>query len=131
MRILIIVFLVAFGFQLQAQKTQIEAPLMHSVYFWLKNPNSKSDQQAFEAAIQKLIETNPQGISTYLGKPASTEIREVVDNSYSYAYFMTFASPESEAAYQTDPTHLRFIEESEHLWDKVIVYDAVPISSKN
>ena len=131
MRILSILFVVAFGFQAQAQKTQIEAPLMHSVYFWLKNPNSKSDQQAFETAIQKLIKTNPQGISCYLGKPASTELREVVDNSYSYAYFMTFASRESEAAYQTDPTHLRFIEEAEHLWNKVIVYDAVPIPSKN
>ena len=130
MRILIL-FLVACSFQLQAQKSQIEAPLMHSVYFWLKNPNSQSDQKAFEAAIQKLIETNPQGISTYLGKPAATEIRGVVDNSYSYAYFMTFASREAEADYQTDPTHLRFIEAAEHLWNKVIVYDAVPLSSKN
>ena len=110
-----------------AQKESIEAPLLHSVYFWLENPNSKTDQAAFEAAIQKLIITNPQGLRSYLGKPARTELREVVDNSYTYAYIMTFESREAEAAYQTDPTHLRFIDEAQHLWKKVVVYDAVPI----
>ncbi|CAI8221417.1 MAG: Uncharacterised protein [Flavobacteriaceae bacterium] len=110
-----------------AQKESIEAPLLHSVYFWLENPNSTTDQAAFEAAIQKLIITNPQGLRSYLGKPARTELREVVDNSYTYAYIMTFESREAEAAYQTDPTHLRFIDEAQHLWKKVVVYDAVPI----
>ena len=110
-----------------AQKESIEAPLLHSVYFWLENPNSTTDQAAFEAAIQKLIITNPQGLRSYLGKPARTELREVVDNSYTYAYIMTFESREAEAAYQTDPTHLRLIDEAQHLWKKVVVYDAVPI----
>lgn len=110
-----------------AQKESIEAPLLHSVYFWLENPNSTTDQAAFEAAIQKLIITNPQGLRSYLGKPARTELREVVDNSYTYAYIMTFESREAEAAYQTDPTHLRFLDEAQHLWKKVVVYDAVPI----
>ena len=110
-----------------AQKKSIQAPLLHSVYFWLENPNSKLDRATFEAAIQKLIITNPQGLSSYLGKPAYTETREVVDNSYTYAYIMTFANRETEAAYQSDPTHLRFIDEAKHLWKKVVVYDAVPI----
>ena len=110
-----------------AQKKSIQAPLLHSVYFWLENPNSKLDRATFEAAIQKLIITNPQGLSSYLGKPAFTETREVVDNSYTYAYIMTFANRETEAAYQSDPTHLRFIDEAKHLWKKVVVYDAVPI----
>ena len=110
-----------------AQKKSIQAPLLHSVYFWLENPNSKLDRATFEAAIQKLIITNPQGLSSYLGKPAFTETREVVDNSFTYAYIMTFANRETEAAYQSDPTHLRFIDEAKHLWKKVVVYDAVPI----
>lgn len=110
-----------------AQKKSIQAPLLHSVYFWLENPNSALDRATFEAAIQKLIITNPQGLSSYLGKPAFTETRGVVDNSYTYAYIMTFANRETEAAYQSDPTHLRFIDEAKHLWKKVVVYDAVPI----
>ena len=33
---------------------------------------------------------------------------------------MTFANRETEAAYQSDPTHLRFIDEAKHLWKKVV-----------
>ena len=40
---------------------------------------------------------------------------------------MTFANATAEAAYQIDQTHLEFIAEVEHLWEKVIVYDAAPI----
>ena len=124
----LIFLLLFFYFCVQlCSKKSIQAPLLHSVYFWLENPNSKLDRATFEAAIQKLIITNPQGLSSYLGKPAFTETREVVDNSFTYAYIMTFANRETEAAYQSDPTHLRFIDEAKHLWKKVVVYDAVPI----
>lgn len=127
MKKLTFLFLLLTAVSNYAQKESIEAPLLHSVYFWLENPNSTTDQAAFEAAIQKLIITNPQGLRSYLGKPARTELRGVVDNSYTFAYIMTFESLEAEAAYQTDPTHLRFIDEAQHLWKKVVVYDAVPI----
>ena len=129
MGILPILLILLFCNQLTAQKKEIEGTLVHSVFFWLKNPSNQADQADFEKAIQKLIATNPQGISAYLGKPARTEIREVVDNSYSYAYVMTFSSKEAEADYQIDPTHLQFIKEAEHLWKKVVVYDALPVSS--
>lgn len=114
-----------------AQKKEIAGPLVHSVYFWLTKPDDTAAQMDFEKAINKLIATNPQGVSAYLGRPASTEKREVVDNSFTYAYIMTFADATAEAAYQTDPTHLRFIEEAQHLWRKVLVYDALPITRKD
>ena len=44
---------------------------------------------------------------------------------------MTFASEEDEIAYQTDPTHLAFIDEASHLWDKVVVYDSKSIVQNN
>ncbi|MDB9836775.1 Dabb family protein [Flavobacteriaceae bacterium] len=112
---------------IQAQDKKAKEPLIHTVLFWLKNPESKTDRIAFETAIQKLIANNPQKITGYLGKPANTEARGVVDASFTYFYQMTFADATAEAAYQTDPTHLIFIAEAEHLWDKVIVYDAAPI----
>jgi hypothetical protein len=112
---------------IKAQDEKAKEPLVHSVLFWLKNPESKSDRFAFEAAIQKLITNNPQKISGYLGKPANTEARGVVDPSFTYFYQMTFADATAEAAYQIDPTHLAFVAEAEHLWEKVIVYDAAPI----
>ena len=106
------------------QTETIKEPLIHTVLFWLNNPESQKDRVAFETAIQKLMATNPQGVQSHLGKPAKTSEREVVDNSYTYLYLITFSSIEAEAAYQTDLTHLKFIEEAKHLCKKVFFYDS-------
>ena len=109
----------------------IAANLIHTVYFWLKNPNDSADRSAFEVAIKKLMASNTQGLQTHLGCPAATEGRGVVDNSFTYCYMMTFASEEDEITYQTDPTHLAFIDEASHLWDKVVVFDSKSIVQNN
>lgn len=44
---------------------------------------------------------------------------------------MTFKDAAADAAYQVDPTHMTFIKEAEHLWKKVIAYDAAPIVTNN
>jgi hypothetical protein len=127
MRSFILLLIISSLTTVQAQDKKAKEPLVHTVLFWLKNPESKSDSIAFKAAIQKLIANNPQKISGYLGKPANTEARGVVDSSFTYFYQMTFADATAEAAYQIDLTHLAFVAEAEHLWEKVIVYDAAPI----
>ena len=127
MRSFLLLLIISSLTTIQAQNEKAKEPMVHTVLFWLKNPESKSDRIAFEAAIQKLIANNPQKISGYLGKPANTEARGVVDSSFTYFYQMTFADATAEAAYQIDPTHLAFVAEAEHLWEKVIVYDAAPI----
>ena len=127
MRSFLLLLIISSLTTVQAQDEKAKEPLVHTVLFWLKNPESKSDRIAFEAAIQKLIANNPQKISGYLGKPANTEARGVVDSSFTYFYQMTFADATAEAAYQIDLTHLAFVAEAEHLWEKVIVYDAAPI----
>ena len=111
-----------------ASKT-LAANLIHTVFFWLKNPDQATDRAAFETAMEKLRHTNPQGLQSHLGCPAATEARGVVDSSFTYCYVMTFASVEDEIAYQTDPTHLAFIEEASHSWEKVVVYDSKSIDS--
>lgn len=60
-----------------------------------------------------------------VGVVASTEKREVVDNSWGVSELMFFDDLEGQASYQTDPIHLEFIKNCEHLWEKVIVYDAI------
>jgi hypothetical protein len=56
--------------------------LIHHVFFWLKNPSSKEDLNKLIAGLKTLkkIETVRK---IYIGVPASTEKRDVVDNSYS------------------------------------------------
>ena len=124
MRSFLLLLIISSLTTVQAQDKKAKEPLVHTVLFWLKNPESKSDSIAFEVAIQKLIANNPQKISGYIGKPANTEARGVVDSSFTYFYQMTFADATAEAAYQIDLTHLAFVAEAEHLWEKVIVYDA-------
>jgi hypothetical protein len=102
-------------------------PFVHTVFFWLKNPKNSEDRAAFETAIQKMIRTNSQAISNHLGCPAPSEDREVVDNSFTYCYMMIFPDLEAQNIYQTDPTHIRFIEEASHLWEKVRVHDSISI----
>ena len=64
---------------------------------------------------------------THIGTPAPTEARDVVDHSYSVSYMAMFDSKEDQAAYQIDPIHIKFVDENEHLWEKVIVYDSTDI----
>lgn len=62
----------------------------------------------------------------HIGIPADTN-RDVIDTTYSVSWLLLFENAEDQAVYQTDPIHLKFIEECAHLWQKVIVYDTVNI----
>ena len=96
--------------------------LIHTVYFWAKEGTSVTDITAFEDGLRKLG-TCPQILDFYWGKPASTEKRDVVDNSFTYAINIHFASAELQAEYQKEPIHLAFIEDHKDIWGKVVVYD--------
>jgi hypothetical protein len=65
----------------------------------------------------------------FIGIPPKA-IREVVDDSFAYNLVLTFASAEEQELYQKEEAHLLFIEESEDLWEKVVVYDANGITPK-
>jgi hypothetical protein len=100
--------------------------LVHHVFFWLKNPDSREDLQKLLAGIRTLeaIET-VRGV--HVGVPASTEKREVVDNSYSASELLFFDDVEGQNAYQTHPIHQKFVQDCSHLWSKVVVYDALSV----
>lgn len=100
------------------------SPLVHHVFFWLKNPNSKEDLTKLLEGLKTLkkIETIKM---LHIGVPASTEKRDVVDNSYSASELMFFDDLAGQKTYQDHPIHQKFIADCSHLWDKVIVYDAI------
>lgn len=99
-------------------------PVVHHVFFWLKNPGSAADRDQLVAGVKKLskIETVRE---LHVGIVASTEKRDVVDNSWAVSELMFFSDVAGQATYQTHPLHLEFIKNCSHLWEKVIVYDAV------
>ncbi|MFY0254440.1 Dabb family protein [Chitinophaga sp. 30R24] len=98
-------------------------PIVHHVFFWLKNPDSKEDRDQLVAGVKTLskIETVRD---LRVGIVASTEKRDVVDNSWAVSELIFFSDLAGQATYQTHPVHLEFIKHYGHLWEKVIVYDA-------
>jgi Stress responsive A/B Barrel Domain len=98
---------------------------IHHVFFWLKNPNSKSDKAALVEGLKKLskVETIRQ---FHIGEPADTN-RDVIERSYSISWMLTFDNLEDEERYQPHPLHKKFIEECSHLWNKVVVHDSVDV----
>jgi hypothetical protein len=101
-------------------------PLIHHVFFWLKNPNSEFDKQQLIESI-KTLKNIEQVEGIHIGIPASTEVREVIDSSYSVTEMLVFANEEDEAIYQNHPIHLEFVENNKHLWSKVLVYDSISV----
>lgn len=99
-------------------------PVIHHALFWLKNPDSLEDRAKLVAGVKTLAKIKTVK-DLRVGVVASTEKRDVVDNSWGVSEIMFFENLEGQAAYQTDPIHLEFIKNCEHLWDKVIVYDAI------
>lgn len=96
---------------------------VHHVYFWLKQPDSKEDLEKLVAGLKKLSQVKTIR-DFHIGKPADTS-RSVIDGSYAISWLTIFASKADQDSYQTDPIHLKFVEECSPLWQKVIVYDAV------
>jgi len=95
----------------------------HTVYFWLKNPDSPEDRESFETSLQKFLDNSAYAKTNFIGKPPKAS-RDVVDGSFTYSLIVTFESAEAQQNYQDEAPHKLFIEESSKLWTKVIVYDS-------
>lgn len=108
----------------KAAEVKLENALIHHVYFWLKEPENQTHKNELLKALNELIKVKTIKIS-HVGVPAGTENRDVVDHSYDVSYMVMFDSLADQDAYQTDPIHLKFVEENQHHWEKVIVYDSI------
>lgn len=98
----------------------------HTVYFWLKNPDSPVDRKAFETSLRTFLDNSAYAKTQFIGKPPKAS-RDVVDGSFTYSLIVTFESAEAQQLYQDEPPHKKFVEESSDLWTKVLVYDSTGI----
>ncbi len=105
------------------------AKLLHTAYFWLNNPASIEDKEALIAGLKTLAEV-PSVRALHIGVPASTEQRDVVDNSFDVSELMWFDDVQGQDDYQAHPIHLKFVEECSHLWARVRVRDSVEIDQE-
>ena len=107
---------------LHGQRNQY--PIIHHVFFWLKNPTSIADRDQLVAGVKTLAKIEVIR-ELRVGVLAPTEKRDVVDNTWAVSELMFFSDLAGQASYQNHPIHLEFIKNCSHLWEKVIVYDAM------
>ena len=100
--------------------------LVHTVFFWLKEKENPEAQAALAAGL-KALATIDLIAQAYVGTPADTR-RPVIDHTYDFSITFVFASEADQTAYQTHPDHLVFIDQCAHLWERVVVYDAVALA---
>ena len=109
--------------------TSVEAPrkrVVHHVFFWLANPESKDDLAALLKGLNTLKQIEVVR-EIHIGLPASTKQRDVVDASYSASELMFFDDIAAQEAYQEHPIHKKFVENCSHLWSRVVVYDSIDV----
>lgn len=111
---------------LLTMETKDKKQLAHHVFFWLKNPGSKEDLAKLLEGLHTLKKIETIRL-LHIGVPASTELRPVVDASYSASELMIFDDLEGQKIYQDHPIHQKFIADCSHLWEKVIVYDSMDV----
>ena len=94
--------------------------LVHTVLFWLK---PGQDRAAFQAQVETLA-----GIPTlkafWVGTPAATAKRPVIDTSYDVCLTTVFDSVADHDVYQEHALHLAFLSNNKDRWQRVQVYDA-------
>ena len=115
--------LISFTSNSEIAMTASKNLFVHHVYFWLNNPESTDDLKKLLEGLNKL--TKVKTIKMFhIGKPAGTN-RDVIDGSYSVSWLLLFENRANQDSYQTDPIHLKFIDDCKHLWKKVVVYDSI------
>jgi len=103
----------------------LDQKFVHHVFFWLKEPVTSDARTRFEKALKDLVTI--ETITEYhLGVPAPTN-REVIYTSYTYSLLTIFNDKAGQDVYQDHPAHLKFIEDCQDLWERVVVYDSVSI----
>lgn len=114
-------FALALPFASPAQ--EMEGKFVHHVFFWFKSADNAEHHTKFVTELKKMqaIETI---VHSHIGKPAGTP-REVVDNTWTYDWLVTFKSKQDWQIYNDHPIHKKFVDEAGHIWSKVQVYDTI------
>ena len=96
----------------------------HIVLIWQKRPGNAADRHALLAACADLRAI--PGIKFLDAGTALASDRPIVDDSFDVGLTMRFDSVKSLRAYETDPRHLKKVNEVlKPLTKKIVVYDIV------
>lgn len=97
--------------------------IVHYVLFWLREDITEDEEEKFTVFFEELKRI-PGIKSLSYGKPAATNPRPVVDNSFSYNLIVIFDSLKDVGVYENHPIHLEAIKNFSSYWTKVVVHDS-------
>ena len=98
--------------------------LSHIVVFWIKEDLPDAQRSAFRQGLESL-KAIESARSVYIGAPAKTGDRTVIDKSYSLALTVLFDTIQNHDIYQVHPIHQAFLKQfgSYSYWSRVMIYD--------
>ncbi len=97
--------------------------LVHTVLFWLRRDLEDDAINAFRLGLESL-KTIESTEAVYIGRPANTPARPVIDGSYDFCLTVLLADVAAHDAYQDHPRHHEFLEKFASYWQQVKIYDA-------
>lgn len=96
--------------------------LVHTVFFWMKKNAPKSAAKQTIQDAKKYLQTASVK-QLWVGPPAKTEERPVINATYDVGLTVVFDSIADHDDYQEDPQHLVFIKRNKKHWLRVEVFD--------
>jgi hypothetical protein len=113
----------AFGFGIRPALNFIPTAMFsHIVIFWTDPENPKATDDLL-AGAEKYLKPIPLCRHYHCGRMATSERKDVVDQSYQVALNLVFDTKADQDAYQVHPLHLQFVENCKANWKRVVVYD--------
>ncbi len=95
----------------------------HVVIFWTK-PELPNAADELLAGGEKYLRPIPGVKSFHIGRMATSERKDVVDQSYQVALNLIFENKQQQDDYQIHPLHLEFVEKAfKPNCQRVVVYD--------
>jgi hypothetical protein len=121
------VLLTAFAFTVSGTRTMAadasNQPLVHNVYFTLKDGSPENVRQLTDACYKYL--DNHDGVAYFAAGTVVDELqRPVNQRDFHVCLCVVFKNKAAHDVYQTHPRHLAFIDENKATWDKVRVFDS-------
>ncbi len=111
------------GPRMMAADAPASKPLVHNVYFSLKDPTPEKIQ-ALNAACHKYLDGH-DGLLYFGAGPLVEELaRPVNQRDFHICLCVVFKDKASHDQYQTHPRHLQFIAENKETWATVRVFDS-------
>lgn len=97
--------------------------LIHTVLFWLKPELTVAQRAEFRRGVDSLAGVR-HAAAVYVGAPAATADRPVVDKSFDVALTVVCRDVAAHDAYQGDPIHRAFVEKFGGWWSRLQIFDS-------